>query len=225
MTPLVSRLEAEHKVDELRRRALDGSHYATALLLPVGLTFMMRGKTFIGLWMGKDYAQVSGELLWILTIGMLITAGPASMWAVSFGLSKHKALVPAYLCVSAANLGLSIFLVRRIGLVGVAWGTAIPELVVSLFFWPAYVWKILKIPVPDFLAHVWMRPLFAMVPFGLCTYLMERWWIAANLLVFFIQVGLATLLAGLGFWFMCLSTDQREASFGAFRQRLGAGFR
>jgi O-antigen/teichoic acid export membrane protein len=210
MTPLASRLEAQGNLDSLREVTLRSTRLATALILPICLTFILRGKTFIGLWMGPQYAELSWHVLWVLTLSVLFSTGPAVPWAVSFGIGKHKPLVPIYLCESFVNLGLSIYLVRKIGIVGVAWGTTLPDLLVCLLFWPWYVRRILQISIWRFLTNAWGKPWLAMIPFALCTYAMDHWWHATNLLVFFLQVALAVLFAITGFWLICLAPDERR---------------
>jgi O-antigen/teichoic acid export membrane protein len=220
MTPLASRLEARKDFSELRRVTLQNSRFASALILPICLTFILRGKTFIGLWMGQEYAALSWHVLWVLTLSVLFSTGPSVPWAVSFGMSKHKPLVPIYLCESFINLGLSIYLVRKIGIVGVAWGTTLPDLVVCLFFWPWYVRRILQIPIWSFVANAWVRPGLAMLPFAACSYAVDHFWRASNLSVFFSQVALILPVAFIGFWFLCLSPEDRETYSNSFVQLL-----
>jgi len=40
----------------------------TMLILPVVITFALRGRAFIGLWVGDEYASLSGTVLRILSI-------------------------------------------------------------------------------------------------------------------------------------------------------------
>ena len=77
MTPMASQLEASGKHSELQWVTLKGARYASALMLPIGVTFMLRGSTFIGLWMGPKYASLSGTVLLVLAIAYVMSAGPA----------------------------------------------------------------------------------------------------------------------------------------------------
>jgi O-antigen/teichoic acid export membrane protein len=217
MTPLASRLEAQGNLDTLRQVTLRSTGLATALILPICITFILRGKTFIGLWMGPQYAELSWHVLWILTLSVLFSTGPAVPWAVSFGIGKHKPLVPIYLVESFVNLGLSIYLVRKIGIVGVAWGTTIPDLVVCLLFWPWYVRRILHISIWRFVTNAWGKPWLAMIPFAFCTYAMDHWWRVTNVPAFFLQVAVAVLFALAGFWLVCLSSDERRLYLSALK--------
>jgi O-antigen/teichoic acid export membrane protein len=211
LTPRASQLDASGHQRELQTETITWTRYATSIITAIGITFVIRGKTFIGLWMGPSYADLSGLVLSVLTIGMVLGMASCVPWSVTFGLGKHKSLVPLYLVESLANLGLSIALVRSMGLVGVAWGTTIPELVFSATFWPWFMSKTLQIPVTQFIRSAWMRPLVALIPFAICTYLIERGWPARNVLEFFLQVGVALVAAFIGCWFGCVSKADREA--------------
>lgn len=48
-------------------------------------------------------------------------------------MGRHRVLASVLLLEGAVNLLLSLFLVRRMGIIGVAWGTAIPLACTSLF--------------------------------------------------------------------------------------------
>ncbi len=224
MTPLASKLEAEGKESELRQVMLNVSRYASAVMMPIALTFLLRGSTFIGLWMGPEFATLSGRLLWILALSTMFTASWQVGGAVMFGINKHKGLVPASLVVALANLAISVTLVQRIGVEGVAWGTTVPDLVLCLAFWPLYVRRTLKISPRTYAISTWARPLLSMVPFALITYVIERWWPAPKLLLFFLQVATALPLALVGFWFVCVTPSQRDAYSQQFLERLGKAF-
>jgi Polysaccharide biosynthesis C-terminal domain len=57
------------------------------------------------------------------------------------------------------NLLLSVFLARRMGIVGVAWGTAIPLACTSLFFLPQHLCRVLGVPLGTFLRRAYRLPL------------------------------------------------------------------
>jgi hypothetical protein len=96
------------------------------------------------------------------------------------------------------------------GILGVAWGTTLPSLAVSLLFWPWYVKRTLAIPIRTYVISTWLRPAVAMVPFGLLTFLIEKRWAAPNSLVFFIQIGLIMPAAALAYWYLCFNPFERE---------------
>jgi O-antigen/teichoic acid export membrane protein len=209
MTPLASSLQAAGRDEELERVLLRGTRFATLLVLPVGFTFLLRGDSFVGLWMGSQYAGPSGQVLRILTLALIFSAGNQVAASTMLGISRHRTLVPLALAEAASNLVISIALVRRTGIIGVAWGTTLPSLAVNLLFWPWYVRRTLKIPVPRYVAGTWVRPAMAMFAFVGGTYAVERYWPASNLSEFFLQVAATMPLALAGAWAAALNPEDR----------------
>ena len=210
MTPMVSKLEVEAGNEKLRETALMAARYCAMAILPVFLTFIIRGHSFIELWMGPSYADLSGHVLWILSIPWFFAAGAAVFSSVMLGISRHKPVVPVAIAEGLCNLTLSIILVRKIGIVGVAWGTAIPNMAASLFFWPWYVRKTLGVPIREYARAVWLLPTLSLIPFALCSYLVGRFSPAPTLLIFFVQVAALLPVAALGAWYIGLTHEERE---------------
>ncbi len=211
MTPLASSIEARKDKDHLQRMVLLSSRAGSMVVWPIALTFMLRGSTFIGLWMGPQYALLSGEVLRVLSLTLLFWAANSVTAGSFLGLSKHKPLVPVMLAEGLCNLALSIIWIRSgMGIMGVAWGTVVPSLLTSLLFWPGYIRRTLGIHPLTYMMSAWIRPGIAIVPFALGTSAIERYWPTEHLLVFFFQVALVLPLAAAGYWIFCLDPAQRE---------------
>ncbi len=190
MTPLASSIEAQQDQKQLQRMVLFSSRTGSMVVLPVALTFMLRGSSFIGLWMGPQYAELSGKVLWVLSLALLFWAANSVTGGSMLGLSKHKPLVPAMLFEGFLNLCLSIFLVRgSLGILGVAWGTVIPNFISSLIFWPWYIRRTLQIDPLAYAVSAWLRPGIAILPFAIASFAIEHFLPAKTLFVFFLQVG------------------------------------
>jgi O-antigen/teichoic acid export membrane protein len=208
--PMASALEAKGHTEELKRVLLKGTRYATMVFLPIGISFLIRGSSFIGLWMGRSYAALSGEVLSVLTIALLFSAGNGVAGSITLGISRHKGIVPVALAEGLCNLVLSITLIRHYGIVGVALGTAIPNLAVHIIFWHLYIRHVYRISVLKYAFSTWIRPGLAALPFAFCTYFVQKWWPASNLLFFFLQVSCTLPAIVISFWFFCLTADERR---------------
>jgi hypothetical protein len=57
-----------------------------------------------------------------------------------------------------------------------------------MLLWPAYVSKLVVIPIRTYLWETWFRTALGVIPFGLACALAERFWPAPNLAVFFLQI-------------------------------------
>ncbi len=210
MTPLASSTDAKKDHKLLEKVVLFSSRAGTMAVLPIALTLTIRGSTFVSLWMGPQYAELSGKVASILSLTLLFWAANSVTGGSLLGVSKHRPLVPMLLGEGLCNLALSIILVRRMGIVGVAWGTVIPSATSTLGFWPWYIRRALGIRPLTYIVSAWVRPVLGIVPFALGTYAIEHYWGAERLLVFFSQVALVLPLALLGYWLTCLDEQQRE---------------
>lgn len=211
MTPMISSLEVKSGVEKIREASLKAARYCALAILPVFITFILRGHSFISLWMGPAYADLSGHVLWILSFPWFLGAGAAVLCSSVLGIGKHKPVVPVAIAEGLCNLALSIFLVKRMGIIGVAYGTAIPNVIVDVCFWPWYVRRTLGIPIRDYVRSIWINPLISLLPFAVCTYAVERFSPASNLLVFFLQVAAVLPSALVGAWYFGLAREEREA--------------
>jgi O-antigen/teichoic acid export membrane protein len=227
LTPSASALDAVagSEGDEVKHVLLVGARIATLIVLPIVLTFMLRGHSFIGLWMGEEYAGPAGDVLWVLSLALLFAVGYQIVVATMMGISKHDGLVPAFIIEAVCNLGLSLFWIQSFGILGVAWGTTAPRLIASAFFCPWYVRRVLGIPFSTFWLAVWIRPALAMVPFALGSWYIESHWAADNLVFYFAQVAAMLPLAALGTWVVGLTAAEKSLLVppGSFERLLSRG--
>jgi len=202
--PVASNLAAQDRQDQLRRLLIQGTRAALFVSLPIGGALFFRSSTFIGLWMGQQYAQPSGHVLRILLLSTLAIAGNRVGGNIVLGLGKHKPFALWQSCEAVANLTLSVYLVRRIGIDGVAWGTVLPSLVSQIVLWPRYISKLLDLTVWSYFRECWIRPALATAPFCLGCLWTEHYWGVTSMVHFFVQIAAALPLIPLGiivfFW-------------------------
>ena len=202
--PLASNLAAQGQQDQLRQLLIQGTRVVLFVSLPIGGALFFRSSTFIGLWMGQQYAQPSGRILRILLLSSLAIAGNRVGGNIVFGLGKHKPFALWQSCEAVANLTLSIYLVRKIGMYGVAWGTVLPSLVSQIVLWPRYLSKLLGLTVWSYFRECWIRPAFATAPFCFACLWTDHYWGVTSMAHFFLQIAAALPLIPLGiilfFW-------------------------
>ncbi len=193
-TPLASTFEAEGNHENLRRLLIHGTRAALLVSLPIEVALFFRGHTFIRLWMGPQFAQPSGTVMQILLLSVLFSSANVTSGGIVYGMEKHKRIAQWAMAEGAANLILSIILVRRIGIYGVAWGSAIPSIIIELLLWPRYISKLVHIPVRTYLWQTWVRSALVVVPFAAACAIAERYWPAHNLVMFFLQIAVLLIL-------------------------------
>jgi O-antigen/teichoic acid export membrane protein len=202
--PLASSLDAQGRKAQLRTLLIQGTRATLLVALPIQLVLFFSGHTFIRLWVGAEYAEVSGRLLQILMIAQLFTFANYASHNIACGLGKHKTVAARVLAEAIANITLSIILIRQIGLNGVAWGSAIPSVVIQLLFWPRFISKLLESSMTEYVWQSWIKPCIAAIPFGLACYLADRYWVPASLFHFFLHVAAILPIFAIGvaicFW-------------------------
>jgi O-antigen/teichoic acid export membrane protein len=134
VSPTATKLGTEGRLDELRDIFLKWSKVALSLTLMAGAFLIVLGPRFIARWIDASFEGPAGQVLQILMVSsffFLPVRGVAL--PILMGLGKPKRPTVAFLAAGALNLALSIGLARPLGLVGVALGTAIPNVLFALY--------------------------------------------------------------------------------------------
>lgn len=186
--PLASNLEAAGQPEKMRQFLLRGTQATLALALPISLTLLLRGKAFVGLWMGPQYSQISGTVIQILLISQFFTVANLTAGAIMFATNQHRPVAKWASIEAAFNLALSLVLVRTVGVYGVAWGTALSMAVVHLVFWPRHVQRTLAVPIGQYIWQGWLKITLCSLPFAAATAAVEHFFPAHSKLWFFTEV-------------------------------------
>lgn len=187
-TPAASTFEAAGDSTALVNLYKNGTRAMIVVALPVMLTLIFRGSTFIRLWMGPKYAHTSGLVLIILAVPLFFSFINQTGGAIAMGIEKHRALAKWVICEGVANLTLSVILVHFYGIYGVAIGTLIPSLISQLGFWPLYASRMIGLPPWKILLKIWNPVILSGIPFAIISYILDRLLPPHNLAEFFLQV-------------------------------------
>ncbi len=185
--PAASTYDAAGDTAKLRTLYAGGTRAMMALSLPILTTLMIRGRTFIGLWMGPQYMQRSGTVLILLAGTMIFSQANSAAFAIAFGTDRHKITAKWAIGEGIANLVLSVLLVRPLGIYGVAIGTVIPNLFIHLFLWPPFVAKMVGLSVWRVLTQIWGPMLVCVLPFAAASYLINIYKQPTSIIAFFAQ--------------------------------------
>jgi O-antigen/teichoic acid export membrane protein len=128
VSPMATKLNTEHRLDELRTVFLKWSKVSLSMSLMAGLFLIVLGPRFIAWWIGPEFEQPAGAVLQILMISSLAFLPVRGVaLPILMGLGKPRTPTIAFILAGLMNVGLSILLARPLGLAGVALGTAIPN--------------------------------------------------------------------------------------------------
>lgn len=173
--PKMSALDALNDYSALGKAYITYSRLTFTLIFPVCISIYLFGGDFIGLWMGTKYVSDASNVLNILTLSylfFLVQRGIA--FPIMMGISKMKFLSILMLTTAVLNLLLSIIWGRQFGLVGVAWGTTIPNIinVIAIVY---YMTKLLKINVIKYTVTTYILPCYLGLAFLLPVLLFKNY--------------------------------------------------
>jgi len=206
--PAATRMDAKQDFAGLRELLILGTRIAVLVALPLCLGLVFLGEQFIVLWMGPAYAS-SAVFLTVLIIPQITATSQYVSALILAGMAKHKVLAYLALAEGVVNIVLSIVLVRRIGLIGVAWGTAIPDIICTAIIVPWYTLHVLKMNFREYATKVFLRPVIAALPLAALGYVFSRSIQNPSWLVFGAEVVAMTGLFSVTSYFMCLTVGQR----------------
>lgn len=162
-TPMSSQLHAAGDFVGLQRTFVAGNRACALIIFPLCVTLIVLGKTIIAVWVGRQY-ESSYLVLVLLIVPKSIYLAQSTSTRILLGMGRHRVLASVLLLEGGVNIVLSIFLLRRFGVVGVALGTAIPLACTSLFFLPRHLCRHLDMPLGRFLSRAYLFPLALCVP-------------------------------------------------------------
>jgi O-antigen/teichoic acid export membrane protein len=170
LMPVASELSAESDWSRLRALYITSTRLVLAISIPVTAAFIALAGPFLGLWVGSGYEKYS----YLVTILMLAVVISLSQWpaaSVFQGMNRFGLLALVALISGLVNLGLSIVLGMRYGLVGVAMGTLIPTIIENFGFVLPYSMHVLKVSISDIVRKVALPTILPAIPALLVLYL------------------------------------------------------
>jgi O-antigen/teichoic acid export membrane protein len=164
VSPMATKLSTERRPGELREIFLKWSKVALSLSLMAGLFLIVLGPRFLGWWIDPAFEQPAGRVLQILTLSCFIFLPVRGVaLPVLMGIGKPKLPTIAFVVAGILNVAISIALAKPLGLIGVALGTAIPNVAFAVVvLWAAC--RELDISVANYLAYVVPRAALGAVP-------------------------------------------------------------
>ena len=122
--PAVSAIQAKKDYHLINKFIYKGSKYHNMVYVPLSMVLYIISEPFINLWVGVYYLKY----LWIVKLSILfqvIWQSNSFLGNIYYGVGKSKKLGLLALIIGLSNLSLSLFLVDKLGLIGVILGTII----------------------------------------------------------------------------------------------------
>jgi O-antigen/teichoic acid export membrane protein len=202
--PMSSQSDAKGDLDGLRKILIVGNRACAFIIFPITAVFTILGKSVIEAWVGPKYVASGYPVMLILLFPTTLMLAQSASGRTLWGMARHGTWAWVVLAEGAANLILSVILVRPYGILGDAIGTAIPLTCSMLFFLPPHLCRLLKIKLRTYVYRAFVFPLALCIPLVAALLLMRRWFIPHRFAPLLIQLGIAGMVYGVGlawaFW-------------------------
>jgi O-antigen/teichoic acid export membrane protein len=220
--PLATRLKAVGDEAALRDVFLKWSKICLSLVLLIGVYLLVAGPAFLAWWVGSEFEVPSGEVLQVLMLSFLFYLPVRGVaLPVLMGLGKPKAPTIGLLVMGAINVVVSLSLVASMGILGVALGTAIPNVLFAAFVL-AVACRELSIPIGEFLGYVVARAAAGViVPLGILW--LFRVTVGLDTLPKLVAAGLASVAAFAVVWLAFVYRGDKHVDVAPLLRRVGIG--
>ncbi len=130
--PVVVDSSTVQRTDRLQKILVQGTRLSLAMVVPLATVLGLTARSLVMVWVGPAFAE-SVNVIYILSFVVALRVGNATSSVILKGSDLHKFLAFSNISMAVGNLVLSVLLVRSYGLIGVAVGTLIPMIVISMF--------------------------------------------------------------------------------------------
>jgi O-antigen/teichoic acid export membrane protein len=127
---------------------------------------------------------------------------------ILYGMARHRTIAFVWLAEAAVNLILSIVLLRRYGVIGVAIGTCIPQLCTNLLFLPEHLCRVLGIRLRTFVRETYLAPALLCAPLIGTLLLTRHLFVAHTYLELGVQLAAGGAVYGVGLLWFLLTKEQ-----------------
>lgn len=221
MMPLFTRYFASGATDLVVRRLLLLTRANSYLALTSCFVVILIGRRFIEIWVGPEYLDAYAVMV-VLLAGQLVEAVATPLGNVVFATANLRYYAILNLIEAAANATLSLILVQRMGILGVAVGTSVPMIISRMIILPYYVTRMLNVPLTTYYAATAPSAVVTGVALAMAT--------AAGTIVLgtagYLELAAIAVAAGLmntiAHYLLTMSRDERAWVNALARQRLGA---
>ncbi len=162
LMPLASGLHAESDWTRLRAMYVASSRLAVAISAPLAAILSVLAPTLLTLWIGPEYARYWPVVL-LISLSSVVGISQYPAGAMLQGMARHNILAVTSILNGIVNLGLSLVLVRYLGITGVALGTLVPTVIEGLVIMP-YSMRLLRVSWGTVLRDAWIPALVPTIP-------------------------------------------------------------
>jgi O-antigen/teichoic acid export membrane protein len=225
VTPMSSQFHATGDRGRLCRLLIVGNRACALVVFPLAVTLVVCGRSVIEVWVGARYVS-SYSILVLLIVPKSLYLAQSTSTRILLGMGRHRILASVLLLEGVVNVVLSFLLAPRFGLIGVAWGTAIPLACTSLLFLPRHLCRQLEVPLTVFLRRTYLLPLALCLPLAGVLWLLSSRFPAHNYQTMLWQLACGGLVYGASVaWSLTATGRGRAAPWRIFEETMEPGLR
>lgn len=218
LIPAVSHLEAAGDMAGIRRIYLKALRYVSYFSFAFTVGVVVFAPAFVRLWLPAEFAPTSLVMV-ILALSSAVFLPQIIGNSILFGVDKHRYILQVLVGEVLIKIVLSIILVPRYGITGMALAAAVPQLLLYTTAYPYLLSKAVSIRPARILATSLSSGLIAVMVCYPVALLTERLLPPMTWVTFFADVALMLLAALVVFYFVLEEGDRNRVKNLSVRSR------
>jgi O-antigen/teichoic acid export membrane protein len=166
LLPIAAELNAKDEIDRLRALYIVATRVTVAIFTSIGLGVVLLAEQILAAWVQPGYEEAV-PIVVILTLASYLVTSQWPAGAILQGMGRFRMVALSSVASGIVNVALSIFLVQRLGLIGVAIGTLLPTAVEALGFVLPYTMATLRVPPRKAIVEIWLPAVVPALPAGM----------------------------------------------------------
>jgi O-antigen/teichoic acid export membrane protein len=151
-----SELNAANEPDKISKLHFRAHKYLAVTAIPLVAYTLIASKDLITVWLGPSFTFIAFPFA-MLVVGNLFPQMGSPTYFVLVGRGIVRPAVYSALISSVLNIVLSFIFIKRWGFIGAAWGTVIPMVIGTLYFFVACS-RYLEVPMYRTLLDAYLKP-------------------------------------------------------------------
>ncbi|MBU0638914.1 MAG: oligosaccharide flippase family protein [Planctomycetes bacterium] len=212
MKPAATHLDTQERSEQVRRLYLMGTKYGLMIVLPIATLVLAFAPQIMRIWLKDDFVPVGPAILMILTVAVTFRVWHVPAFYVVVGLGKHRmfGLVTIITAVASVLMGLLLATAGDLGVIGVAIGFAVPDVLLALFVITPYCCRNVEISVWKEITGSVVPALVASIPVIAALLVTRAYFEPTSLVGLMAVVGIAVGPALVGWWFWGFSAQEKK---------------
>jgi len=207
--PLAAQLKGKAEDTKIRFIFVNCTKFAMAPCMMLTVSMYVFGREALGFWVGPQFAP-GGAILMVLLTAMTLGMAELTASAVLSMTGHHRVTAWAAVAEVVVNVGLSVALVRPLGLVGVAVGTLATSVLIGLLVTVRRACELHGVTYSSYAARALAPALLPGAAQFAMTLALKRWAPPGGLLAVGILIIPGALLYVLLFWFFCIERSEKD---------------